>query len=280
MTATAPKNRRNRKAQDMAEATELKDILNQEPEKTVTEAAEYVGTTEAQLLEMFCERLSDGSVLAWHTVPTEHDPLLDEFKNLVAAEASVRRFDVPSEPQQLPPIADIPELPDDSQLQTTDTHSKKPSTALTEKKSKALKTSDQNAQKLASSDLQIKETLHARKGAKTGARLATLELVAEDATYRKIKGEALVRKVGQLTSEIAAESDFDPIQLLAELGIDSNSEIFADLKQLLEPALGKLDSATTEIVENAWVNGVDLEVELGNLEELLNSNDSTADYWQ
>jgi hypothetical protein len=280
MTATAPKNRRNRKAQDMAEATELKDILNQEPEKTVTEAAEYVGTTEAQLLEMFCERLSDGSVLAWHTVPTEHDPLLDEFKNLVAAEASVRRFDVPSEPQQLPPIADIPELPDDSQLQTTDTHSKKPSTALTEKKSKALKTSDQNAQKLASSDLQIKETLHARKGAKTGARLATLELVAEDATYRKIKGEALVRKVGQLTSEIAAESDFDPIQLLAELGIDSNSEIFADLKQLLEPALGKLDSATTEIVENAWLNGVDLGVELGNLEELLNSNDSTADYWQ
>jgi hypothetical protein len=265
MTATAPKNRRNRKAQDMAEATELKDILNQEPEKTVTEAAEYVGTTEAQLLEMFCERLSDGSVLAWHTVPTEHDPLLDEFKNLVAAEASVRRFDVPSEPQQLPPIADIPELPDDSQLQTTDTHSKKPSTALTEKKSKALKTSDQNAQKLASSDLQIKETLHARKGAKTGARLATLELVAEDATYRKIKGEALVRKVGQLTSEIAAESDFDPIQLLAELGIDSNSEIFADLKQLLEPALGKLDSATTEIVENAWLNGVDLGVELGNL---------------
>ena len=280
MTATTPKNRRNRKTQDMAEATELKDILNEEPEKTVTEAAEYVGTTEAQLLEMFCERLSDGSVLAWHTVPTEHDPLLDEFKNLVAAEASVRRFDVPSEPQQLPPIADIPELPDDSQLQTTDTHSKKPSTALTEKKSKALKTSDQNAQKLASSDLQIKETLHARKGAKTGARLATLELVAEDATYRKIKGEALVRKVGQLTSEIAAESDFDPIQLLADLGIDSNSEIFEDLKQLLEPALGKLDSATTEIVENAWLNGVDLGVELGNLEELLNSNDSTADYWQ
>jgi len=42
MTATTPKNRRNRKAQDLAEATELKDILNQEPEKTVTEAAEYV----------------------------------------------------------------------------------------------------------------------------------------------------------------------------------------------------------------------------------------------
>jgi hypothetical protein len=79
---------------------------------------------------------------------------------------------------------------------------------------------------------------------------------------------------------MSAQSDFDPIELLAELGIDSNSEIFEDLKQLLEPALGKLDSATTEIVENAWVNGIDLGVELGNLEELLNSNDSTGDYWQ
>jgi hypothetical protein len=83
MTSTTPKNRRNRKAQDMAEATELKDILNQEPEKTVTEAAEYVGTTEVQLLEMFCERLSDGSVLAWHTVPAEHEPLLDELLAVV-----------------------------------------------------------------------------------------------------------------------------------------------------------------------------------------------------
>ncbi len=90
----------------------------------------------------------------------------------------------------------------------------------------------------------------------------------------------MVRKVGQLTSEIAAESDFDPIELLAELGIDSNSEIFEDLKQLLEPALGKLNSATTEIVENAWVNGIDLETELGKLEDLLNSSGSIPDYWQ
>ena len=83
-----------------------------------------------------------------------------------------------------------------------------------------------------------------------------------------------------MTSEIAAESDFDPIQVLAELGIDSNSEIFEDLREQLEPALGKLESATAEIVENAWVNGIDLGVELGNLEELLNSNGSTSDYWQ
>jgi hypothetical protein len=79
---------------------------------------------------------------------------------------------------------------------------------------------------------------------------------------------------------MSAQSSFDPIQLLAELGIDSNSEIFEDLKQQIQPALGKLESATAEIVDTAWVNGVNLEVELSQLENLLNSNELTADCWQ
>jgi hypothetical protein len=78
---------------------------------------------------------------------------------------------------------------------------------------------------------------------------------------------------------MSAQSDFDPIELLAELGIDSNSEIFEDLKQQIQPALGKLESATAEIVENSWLNGVNLEAELSHLENLLNSNELTADCW-
>jgi hypothetical protein len=263
-----------------SEAMEL--IASTEPLKTVEEAAKLVGVAEIRVLEMFSEALNLPEAMLWEMIPQEHELLLTEFKNQQDAFNSVRALEPEKEAttQSTESSTEVPIVPDESQLQTTDNYSKKPSTALTEKKSEALKTSDQNAQKLASSDLQIKEALHARKGAKTGARLATLELVAEDATYRKIKGEALVRKVGQLTSEIAAESDFDPIQLLAELGINSNSEIFEDLKQQLEPALGKLDVATTEIVQTAWLNGVDLEAELGNLENLLNFNDSTADYWQ
>jgi hypothetical protein len=157
---------------------------------------------------------------------------------------------------------------------------KKESTALTQQKTSKLKESDQKAQQLAVSDQQVKVALHARKGQKSGAQLATVELAAEELTYRKIKGEALTRKVGQLTSEIAAESNFDPIQVLKELGIDSNSEIFEGLREQIEPALGKLESATAEIVENAWLNGIDLETELGNLESLMNSSEFTSDYWQ
>jgi hypothetical protein len=68
--------------------------------------------------------------------------------------------------------------------------------------------------------------------------------------------------------------------VLKELGIDSNSEIFEDLKQQIEPTLGKLESATAEIVDNAWVNGVNLETEIGKLDSLMNSSDYTSDYWQ
>jgi uncharacterized protein YidB (DUF937 family) len=263
------------------EAIEM--VLSTEPLKTIEQAAQIVGVSESHLLELFSNALNLPEVMGWEVIPQEHEKLLAEFKNQQDAFNSVRALEPekvqPTEPAQLP-IADIPELPEEMQIQKVDEHAKKEPTALTEKKAEKLKESDQKAQKLASSDSQIKQKLHARKGQKSGAQLATIELAAEDLTYRKIKGEALLRKVGQLTSEMSAESDFDPIELLAELGIDSNSEIFEDLKQQIEPALGKLDSATAEIVENAWVNGVNLEVELSQLESLLNSNELTADCWQ
>jgi hypothetical protein len=267
--------------QPAQEVTTIEQAFDTPVERTLEDAADYLGVAPIRLQEMFCDRLSSNDPMAWLTIPLEYEPLLEAFKRDLDAENSVRRLDALTETAaQLPPMTEIPELPEELQIEKVDEHAKKEPTGLTQTKSEKLKESDQKAQQLASSDNQVKVKLHALKGQKSGAQLATIELAAEDLTYRKIKGEALVRKVGQLTSEIAAESGFDPIQLLAELGIDSNSEIFEDLRQLLEPALGKLESATAEIVENAWVNGIDLETELGNLEELLNSNDSTADYWQ
>jgi len=259
----------------------IEQALDTPIERTLEDAADYLGVAPIRLQEMFCDRLSSNDPMAWLTIPLEQEPLLEALKRDLDAENSVRRLDIPAEPvAQLPPVVEeIPELPEEPQPKKRSGRSKKESTALTQTKSTKLKESDQKAQQLATSDQQVKVALHARKGQKSGAQLATIELAAEDLTYRKIKGEALVRKVGQLTSEIAAESEFDPIQVLAEFGIDSNSEIFEDLRQQIEPALGKLESATAEIVENAWVNGVNLEAELSHLENLLNSNELTADCW-
>ncbi len=256
-------------------------IAATEPLKTVEEAAKLVGVAEIRILEMFSEALNLPEAMLWEMIPQEHESLLTEFKTQQDAFNSVRALEPEKEAttQSTESSTEVPIVQNESQLQKADKHAKKEPTALTQTKAEKLKESDQKAQQLASSDNEVKVKLHALKGQKSGAQLATIELAAEDLTYRKIKGEALVRKVGQLTSEIAAESDFDPIQLLAELGIDSNSETFEDLKQLLEPALGKLESAVAEITENAWVNGINLEVELSQLESLMNSNELTADCW-
>ena len=241
--------------------------------------AEKLNIPVPELQERIAAKLDDSTVFAWENLPCEHEPLVDVIARDLESESSVRRLT--PEPEEAPLLpAQPPILEDEPQPRQRGGHLKKQSTDLTKKKVESLKNSDQKAQQLAASDQQVKVALHARKGQKSGAQLATIELAAEDATYRQIKGQALVRKVGQLTSEIASESDFDPIQVLADLGIDSNSEIFEDLKQQIEPTLGKLESATAEIVENAWVNGIDLETEIGNLENLLNSNGSTSDYWQ
>ncbi len=257
-------------------------ILDTPVEKSIDEAAKVVGVAEIRLLEMFSERLELPEAMGWETVPIEHESLLTEFKNQQDAFNSVRALEPEKETASAPVETPVepPIMEDDPKSKKRGGKGKKESSALTKQKSQALKESEEKGQQLTVSDQQVKVALHARKGQKSGAQLATVELAAEDLTYRKIKGEALTRKVGQLTCEIAAESNFDPIQVLKELGIDSNSEIFEGLREQIEPALGKLESATAEIVDNAWVNGIDLEAELGNLESLMNSSEFTSDYWQ
>ncbi len=244
-----------------------------------SDTAEKLNTSIPDLQERVAAKLNDSTVFAWDSLPAEHEAVVEAIARDLEAENSVRRLNAATEPP-IPQPQEPPILQEEPQPQRRRGRPKKESTALTQQKTTALKESDQKAQQLAVSDQQVKVALHARKGQKSGAQLATVELAAEDLTYRKIKGEALTRKVGQLTSEIAAESNFDPIQELKELGIDTNIEIFEGLREQIEPALGKLESATAEIVDNAWVNGIDLEAELGNLESLMNSSEFTSDYWQ
>jgi hypothetical protein len=263
---------RTKKSEEITTAEQgMKMILDTPVEKRIDEAAEIVGVAEIRLLEMFRDRLELPEAMVWETVPLEHEPLLAEFKNQVEAFNSVRALE-PEQETTLEAAEEPTPLPILEEPQEQPKKRSKRSTALTKKKSEALKNSDQNSQQLAASDVQIKQALHARKGQKSGAQLATIELAAEDVTYRKIKGEALIRKVAQLSSEMAAESGFDPIQILQEMGVDCNDEILEELRRQIEPAVGKLESATAEIVDNAWVNGIDLELELGNLESLLSSN--------
>jgi hypothetical protein len=252
----------------------IAEALNTPTGQYLAEVAEHLGISDTDLKERLAAKLDNDDPLDWDVIAPEHQALVEAIARDLESESSVRRLE---ETKPLPESSQVPlDLPilEEPAEEQPKKRSKRQSTALTKKKKEALKTSDQNSQKLAASDVQVKQALHVRKGQKSGAQLATLELAAEDVTYRKIKGEALVRKVAQLSSELGSESDFNPIELLQEMGVDPNDQIFQDLREQIEPALGKMESATAEIVENAWVNGIDLEVELGNLEKLLNSIDS------
>ena len=259
----------------------VKKALETPVEMLLSEAATIVSCGLEELHSRFNSMGIDSS--NWETIPLEIEPKLMEIKRIVEAEKSITSVadellaDNPenSEPSlESPTTHDNP--PNEETPQPAVKSKRKRSTALTKKKSESLQQSDQKAQELALSDLQVKQLLHAQKGQKSGAALATIELAAEDATYRKIKGEALTRKVAQLTCEIATENAFDPVELLAELGIDSNTDIYQDLRSQIEPKLGKLGEATEEIVQNAWLNGIHLEDEFTALQKLLNSNDFTV----
>lgn len=246
---------------------EIAEALNTPVNLNWCDVAEELGVTTPGLQERFAAKLNDATVFSWDTIPVEHQAVVDAIARDLESEASVRRLE--SE-KPLPQASEQPLEPPLLEEKPPSKRKGKKSCALTQRKSSSLKNSDQNSQQMASAEMQVKEVLHARKGQKSGARLATVELLAEDSTYRKIKGEGLVRKVAQLTSELSAEADFDPIATLQELGIDANGDLYEDLRQQIEPVLGKLESATAEIVETAWVNGIDLDV--SHLESLLNSN--------
>lgn len=247
---------------------EIGEALNAPVNLNWCDIAEQLGVTIPDLQERFAAKLNDATVFTWDTIPVEHQPTIDKITRDLESEASVRPMEAAK------PLPEASEQPLEPPLLDEKPPSKrkgKKSTALTQRKSSKLQNSDENSQQLASTDLQVKEVLHARKGQKSGARLATIELLAEDSTYRKIKGEGLIRKVAQLTQELTSEADFDPIATLQELGIDTNSDLYQDLREHIEPALGKVESATAEIVDTAWVNGIDLDVT--QLENLLSSSE-------
>jgi hypothetical protein len=231
------------------------------------ETAESLGLAIPVLQERMAAKL-DATVFAWANIPAEHQEIVNAVARDIEAENSVRRLDAPTEPAELSPVVeDIPELPEEPQPK----QSKRKSSALTERKTKTLEKATKDAEKLDTGIVKAEQLLRAQKGAKAGAKLATIELLAEESAYNQVKGAALKRKVAALVNELAEEENFDPDELLKEVGLDSIPDTLQDLMEEIAPALGKLDEGTQEVIQTSWVNG--LHIDLTHLESLLNSKD-------
>lgn len=91
-------------------------ILADEPQKTIEDAAQFVGCASIKLLEMFRDRLNNAEAMAWDTIPVEHESLLDEFKRQLEAEASIRRLTPPQEETPQLPAQPEPPILEEEQL--------------------------------------------------------------------------------------------------------------------------------------------------------------------
>jgi hypothetical protein len=75
-----------------------------------------------------------------------------------------------------------------------------------------------------------------------------------------------------MLQELNDKSGFTPDEILQDLGIELSADIQNELMEVLNPALGKYQQATKEILETSWGNGFNLQEELENLTGLLNSS--------
>jgi hypothetical protein len=248
-------------------------ILDTPVLKSVSEAADFLGVAEIRLLELFADVLNLPEAMGWEVIPQEHEHLLNEFKaqstNVqalpeVSQETATKSQEKPVEP----PVMDEPlETP-----KATTKGSKAKAGAITKTRKSSLEKGAKSSQKTTDLEQMATATLAAQKGTRKGANLAAIELTAQEGAYQHVKKEGLKRQIAKLAKELEDEKNFDPQEMLAALGIPGLEDTENELNDLIEGTLGKLGNLTEEVLHNSWMNGLDTDAELENLQELLNLN--------
>jgi hypothetical protein len=248
----------------------ITEALNTSLEKTIEEAADYLGVAPIRLQELFCDRLQSAEPMVWLTIPTEHEERLEIFKREIDAENSVRRFDTPTEPTaELPPVVEeeLPIIQDEAPKPKRGKGGK-----LTEKKTEAISKGREASTKTQKGISDALTILQAQQGIQDAAQAGSTYLHAFTATLGKVKGQGLTTIAAQMLQELNDKSGFTPDEILQDLGIELSANIQNELMEVLNPALGKYQQATEEILETSWGNGFNLQEELENLTGLLNSS--------
>jgi hypothetical protein len=218
-------------------------------------------------------------VFTWANIPAEHQPVVDAVARDLDAERSIRSFGEEREViGELPPVVEeIPELPQEAQPKK---RQRQQSSALTEKKSKAIKETRQAATQTNAGISETLTLLQAQQGLIDSSQAGTAYLTTYTANLTNIKGEGLTVIAAQMLQEISQKSGFDPNAILQQVGVPLTPETQQKLQETMGQVLGKAQAASTQIQQTSWGNGYDLQAELGNLENLMKSKDSTPDYWQ
>lgn len=232
--------------------------------------AEKLNIPVPELQERIAAKLNDSTVFTWENFPAEHEPLVEAIARDLDAERSTRKL----EPQaEIPQLSAQPEPPVIEEEPKTAKHSKRKSSALTQKKTKAIEKGREATQQTQQG---VKETLvrlQAQAGIKDAANAGTVYLQAFQGTLNQVKGQGLTVIAAEMIRDLSADSDFNPDDILQDLGVSLSPDTQQALLQQLTPVLGKSQEATQEILETAWGNGIDLQAELSQLNSLMNYED-------
>jgi uncharacterized protein YidB (DUF937 family) len=241
------------------------------------EMAEKLSVSVPELQERIACKLDD-TVFTWANIPAEHQSVIDAVARDLDAERSIRSFGEEKEViGELPPVTEeIPSLPEEAQSE----QSKHESTALTEKKTQAIQETREAATQTNAGITQTLTLLQAQQGLIDSSQAGTAYLNTYTANLTNVKGEGLTVIAAQMIQEISQKSGFDPNEVLKQVGVPLSAQTQEKLKETMGQVLGKVQAASTEIQKTSWGNGYDLQAEVGNLNNLMKSNDSVVDYWQ
>ena len=254
---------RAKKVTTAQEIETIQDALNTPVERTLEDAADYLGVAPIRLQELFCDRLNSIDPMTWLTIPLEKESLLEEFKRDMDASASVRRLD----PE---PVAPEPPIIEDEAPKLAKTKASK----LTQKKTDAIAKGREASTKTQKGVADALTILQAQQGIQDASQAGSTYLHAFTATLGKVKGQGLTTIAAQMLQDLNDKSGFSPDEILQDLGIELSEDIQNELMEVITPALGKYQEATQEILETSWLNQqFNLQDELDQLTKSLNSTD-------
>ena len=249
----------------------IDEALNTPVNLQFCEVAEKLGIGEADLRERLEGKLNNSDVHLWDTIPVEHQPVIDAIANDLDAERSTRKLEPESDTPQLPEASEPPIMVEPPQPEKKK-RTKRQSTALTQKKTEAIQDNRQNATQTQAGVAETLAILSAQEGAQDGANAATAYLHGLVANMTNVKGEGATVIAAEILQNTSKKRGFNPDEVLEKIGVPLSSQTREKLNNAMGQAVGNGQMATDEITDTAWGNGYNLQEQLTQLKNLMNSN--------
>lgn len=252
---------RPKKTETTTIETDLSLVLDTPIEQSIENLATELEINEFELRDRLCELVGNAAPVNWETLPLCHEPLIKDLQ----ATLSTRKLELAptNEPAlELPPITE--EAPKSKRGKGG---------KLTQKKTEQIENTRQASTAVSQGVDTVVIKAQLQKGLQTGSIAGTAYLTGFQSALTNTKAQGLTVLAAEMLQELNNTSEISLEDILTEAGVTLSADTQEDLNNRMGAMLGKLETATTEILETGWGNGYSLDAEMQRLTELLNLND-------